>query len=85
MPRKASFHPFKNEAECLQIGDLTIENRLNRVSLFGSLDITRDREGLAAAKALQDVLIVTLAELETADLPERIAMVEPETVKNPFQ
>jgi hypothetical protein len=85
MPRKATIHPFRNESESLQIGGLTIENRRDRVSLFGSLDITRDREGFAAAKALQDVLIVTLAELETADLPERIATVEPETVKNPFQ
>lgn len=81
---KKIISPFKNESECLQIGDLNIENRLDRVSIFGSLDITRDKEGLAAAKTLKAVLDLTLAELESAELPDKITRVEADSVKNPF-
>jgi hypothetical protein len=84
MTRKSTFHPYQNEAECLQINDLNIENRLDRVSIFGTLDLTRDKDGLAAARALKVILDQTLAELEKADLPERVAVREPEMVKNPF-
>lgn len=76
--------PFANESECLQIRGLTIENRVDRVSFFGSLDITRDKEGLAAAKNLKAVLDLTLVELEKADLPEKITVSETDTVENPF-
>lgn len=76
--------PFKNESDSLQIGDMTIENRMDRVSIFGSLDITLDQEGLKAAKELKAVLDLTLAEMEKVGLPDRIVLTEPETVKNPF-
>jgi len=42
---KKTINPFKNESESLQIGDLTVENRIDRISIFGSIDITRDKEG----------------------------------------
>lgn len=84
MAAQHKFYPYRNEAECLQIGDLTIENRLDRVSLYGSLDITLDKEGLATAQALKDLLDATLAELAGTDLPDRIAIVASETVENPF-
>jgi hypothetical protein len=76
--------PFRNESECLQIGDLTIENRLDRVSLFGSLDITLDREGLESARQLKRILDLTLAALEGADLPDRITLEAGDSVENPF-
>lgn len=76
--------PFRNESECLQIGDLTIENRLDRVSLFGSLDITRDREGLESARQLKRILDLTLAELEGAELPDRITLEAGDSAENPF-
>ncbi len=81
---KKSIRPFKNEEDCLQIGDLTIENRLDRVSIFGSIDITRDKEGLAVARELKSILELTLAELENADLPDKVTLQPVETVKNPF-
>lgn len=81
---KKTISPFKNESECLQIGDLTIENRLDRVSIFGSLDITRDKEGLAAAKTLKTILDLTIAELESTDLPDKITLADTDTVENPF-
>jgi hypothetical protein len=83
---KISFHPYKNEEECLHIGDdLTVENRVDRVSLYGSIDITRDKVGLENAKTLKSILEIILVELEKADdLPDRITVEQAETVKNPF-
>ena len=84
MTRAQTIKPFDNESDCLQMGDLTIENRLDRVSLFGSLDITRDREGLALARRLKRVLDLTLRELEGAELPDRITLEAGDSVENPF-
>lgn len=81
---KAALQPFRNESDTLQIGDLTIENRLDRVSIYGSLDITLDRRGLTAARELKALLERAIASMEQTDLPDRISIAEPETVKNPF-
>ena len=81
---KAALQPFRNESDTLQIGDLTIENRLDRVSIYGSLDITLDREGLTSARELKALLERAIASMEQTDLPDRISIAEPETVKNPF-
>lgn len=79
------FKPFKNEADCITIGeDLTIENRVDRVSIFGSIDLTLDKEGLKSARELKALLDLTVTEMEKADLPDHIAIAEPKIVKNPF-
>ena len=81
---KAAFNPFQNEAEIFQLGDLTVENRKDRISIFGSIDVTRDKEGLGNARQLKAILDATMDVLERADLPDHIEMVKPKTVKNPF-
>jgi hypothetical protein len=81
---KTELHPFANESETLQIGELTVENRTDRVSIYGSLDLTLDKPGLDYARRLKVILDQTVAELETADLPETVAVNAPKTVKNPF-
>jgi hypothetical protein len=81
---KKIINPFRNESESLQIGALTVENRIDRISIFGSIDITLDKEGLAIARQLKEILDLTLAELEKEELPERIALTPVETVDNPF-
>ncbi len=81
------FRPFADEAAALQIGGLTAENRLDRVSLWGSLELTRDRAGLRRARELRGLLeaVVAALEGEGEPLPERIAPpAPPSTVKNPF-
>ena len=84
--KKIDFRPFKNEADSVQIGDnLTIENRVDRVSIFGSIDLTLDKKGLKAAKELKTILDLTIAEMEKTDLPDKIAVAKPQVVKNPFQ
>lgn len=76
--------PRKSEADCIQICDLTEENRVNLVSIYGSIDLTRDNAGLAATRELKKIIDTTLAELEKGNLPDRITLAEPETVDNPF-
>jgi len=78
--------PFADESEALRIGGLTIENRTDQVSLYGSLDLTRDQTGLRHARALKRIAeaVVRTLEAET-DLPETIAEPElPRRTKNPF-
>lgn len=84
MSRKG-IKPFANESDCLQVGGITIENRVDRVSIFGSIDITRDKEGLAAARELKTILDLTLTELESAELPDKVTLKPVNTVKNPFE
>jgi hypothetical protein len=81
---KKIINPFQNESESLQIGDLTIENRVDRVSIYGSIDLTLDKEGLANARQLKEIIDLTLAELEKAPLPDRISLAPADTVDNPF-
>lgn len=79
-----SINPFKNESECLQIDGLTIENRMDRVSIYGSIDITLDQEGLEKAKQLKAILDRILTELESSTLPDKIVTAPVEIVANPF-
>jgi uncharacterized protein YfaA (DUF2138 family) len=82
---KSDFRPFENEADCVTIGkDLSIENRVDRISIFGSIDLTFDKEGLKAAKELKAIVDLTVLVMEKVDLPEHIAVAEPEIIKNPF-
>ena len=81
---KKIINPFQDESESLQIGGLTIENRVDRVSIYGTIDLTLDKVGLVNARQLKEVLDLTLAELEKAELPNKISLVPADTVDNPF-
>ncbi|ANA41789.1 hypothetical protein A2G06_16765 (plasmid) [Geobacter anodireducens] len=76
--------PFRNESEVIQINGLTVENRLDRVSIYGSIDLTLDKIGLKKARKLLEVVMATVDVLEAEDLPEKVITDMPETVKNPF-
>jgi len=76
------FSPFKNEEDTLQVGSLTIMNRLDRISLSGCLDITLDREGLDTARVLLEVLSLVMHEMVHTDLPDAIVTAL-DTEKNP--
>ena len=79
--------PVGDEGESVGIGGLTIENRTDRVSFYGSLDLTRDQEGLGHARRLRALLDEVVRVLEgEKDLPSEVpAPKRPERVKNPFQ
>ncbi len=78
--------PCQNESQSLSIGELTVENRVDQVELYGSLAITRDKAGLQRARELKAVVDATLAQLEAAtDLPEQIELRPTDSVDNPFK
>lgn len=66
------FSPFKNEEDSIQIGGLLIKNRLDRISISGSLEVTLDREGLDAARFLLELLSLTIHEMVHVELPDRL-------------
>ena len=79
------FKPYANEADVLRIGDLEIENRIDRVSITGDVVLTKDRSGLALAKELQSLVGRIVKSLEAEkQLPETVELKATETVKNPF-
>ncbi len=87
------FKPFENESDALTLSDslndteLSIENKIDRVSFFGSLDITKDKIGLDHALKLQSLLNAIVEVLGKSDLPDKIEVDEGAVVevKNPFE
>jgi hypothetical protein len=82
---KTGFTPYANEADVLNIGGLAIENRVDRVSLHGALDLSRDRQGLADACALQVLLGAIVRQLESEALPAALPAAKVKKVANPFE
>ena len=78
--------PFADDAASLSIGKLTIENGTNCLALYGTLDLTRDKQGLAHARALKALLDQAVQVLEAdKTLPDAIpAPAAAKTVANPF-
>lgn len=80
-----AFKPYADEADVLRIGNLEIENRLDRVALTGDLVLTKDKAGLTLAKELQALIGGVVEALEAEkQLPETVELKAVETVKNPF-
>ncbi len=58
------FKPFEKGTESSSIEDLTLENDVDCVSIYGNLQITKDKVGLEQAKALQSFVNDVVAALE---------------------
>ncbi|MES2148385.1 MAG: hypothetical protein V4508_01210 [Pseudomonadota bacterium] len=82
--KAAQFHPFADEAAVLNVGHLMIENRLDRITVSGDVDLTMDRAGLAHARLLRQLLNDIVAALEAQDLPEHLPPPPVTRVPNPF-
>lgn len=82
--RKGGFVPYANEADVVRIGGLTVENRLDRITVSGDIDLTLDRKGLALARELHALLGAVVGKLEAANLPEALPPPDVNTVDNPF-
>ena len=87
MPR--AFRPYENEADVLQVSDLNVENRLDRIAVFGSVDLTRDKAGIRLATALKAVLDAVVLKLQDEARNKRLpgTIPAPKTarfVKNPM-
>ena len=90
--KEDSMNYFQNESEVMIIKgenhDLNIENRLDRVSLYGSVDITRDAEGLAQAlrlKGVVDSMVSVLTDEQMQGvLPDKVVPAMGVIVENPL-
>lgn len=78
--------PFADNRASQAIGGLTVENGIDKLALYGSLDITRDAAGLERARALKAIVDAAVAALEAdAALPKTPKPARrTRTVKNPF-
>jgi hypothetical protein len=85
------FDAYANDDDVLNVqGDaLTLTNGTTRVTLAGTLDITRDKRGLAAALALKAALDNVVAKLQAdPHLPAQVKdepNAKPSVIDNPFQ
>ena len=82
--KKEGFQPFANEADVLYVGELMLENRLDRITISGDVDLTLDEAGLAHARRLHTLLTAIVAKMESAPLPARLPPPDVESVDNPF-
>jgi hypothetical protein len=42
MKRQKKFTPYANEADVIEVGNLMLENRLDRITISGDVDLTVD-------------------------------------------
>jgi hypothetical protein len=85
MKRKTKrIKPFANESDSLSIGGLTIENRVDRIALYGSVDITLDSEGQVFAESLKTLFDDILIAMQDRHLPPKISTNPTDTIPNPF-
>ena len=82
--KQHQFIPYANESDVVEIGNLMLENRIDRITISGDIDLTLDQAGLAQARQLHRMLSDVIAALESQTLPERLPPPVIETVKNPF-
>ena len=79
------FKPFQVGTESHAIHDLTIENGLDHINIYGNLQIGKDQQGLNAAKTLQALLNQVVSALEhEQNLPEKVQVQNEKEIENPF-
>lgn len=79
------FKPFEKGVESHSIHDLTLENALDHINIYGDLQINKDQEGLVIAQTLQTFFneLVTTLEKES-HLPEKLESIPLGEIENPF-
>ena len=82
--KRPGFVPYANESDVLEIGNLTLENRLDRITISGDIDLTADHRGLEAARLLHQLLGEVVAKLEAQPLPDRLPPPGIQHIDNPF-
>ena len=80
-----AFKAFEDDHSQVMLDELTLENQGDRVSIYGSIQITRDKVGLEQARQLLSVLQQMVDVLETEDLPDQLPESnDGDEVDNPF-
>ena len=82
---KKPFMAYANESDAITLGELTIENRVDRISISGSIELTKDKEGLQYAYKLKRIIDSAIEVLKKSDLPDHVELNANETVENPFR
>lgn len=80
-----TIQPFQNEEESVTISELTVENRLDRVSVYGSVDITRDKQGYEYALDIKRQIDAIVEQMEKEELPDRVEVAVAKEVDNPLR
>lgn len=81
-----AFLAYANETDSFTIGEMTVENRLDRISIYGSVDLTKDKLGLESAMRLKRIVDASIEALRRErDLPDNVLVDKPDVVDNPFQ
>lgn len=83
--RAHTFIPYANESNVVYIGNLMIENRIDRITISGDIDLGADKVGLAYAKQLRQLLSDVVTALEVQNLPAKLPPPVVKTVPNPFE
>ena len=79
------FDAFADDGAVLGVGNMDIDNAVDRVTLTGDVVLTKDRQGLQLARQLQAVLDSVVRTLEAENsLPEKVEVESARTVRNPF-
>lgn len=81
----ARFVPFSDDATVLSVGNLSLENRADRITIHGDVDLTRDQQGLALALQLKACIDQICSTMQASPLPEAQAVVPTTAVSNPFK
>lgn len=78
--------PFADDETSTTIAGMSVENGTNAIVVSGNLTISRDREGLEAARRLKEFADALLAALQTEPLPDHVESngEGAGTVDNPF-
>lgn len=78
--------PFADDSAAMEVGDLKLENGRDRIACYGSLDLTRDKAGLALARQMHALMAAVVQALEAdTSLPDAIPPPKKRgSVKNPF-
>lgn len=78
--------PFADDESSIAIAGMSVENGTAAIVLSGNLEITRDREGLEAARRLKEFADALLEALQAEPLSERVESGggNAGTVDNPF-
>ncbi len=79
-----SFKPFVEESSSVEIAGLILENHVDQVSIYGQGRITKDKQGLVQALALQIQLNAIVSALQNTTLPTQIENKPVVIVDNPF-
>ncbi|MFA5214390.1 hypothetical protein [Sulfuricurvum sp.] len=80
-----AFMAYENETDSFLIDNLTVENRHDRISLYGSFDITKDQQGLEYALKLKRIIDASIDALKRdKSLPEHIETKRADNIENSF-